>query len=49
MSSPENGPATTVVIEMGPGWIYVTIAEPKPEPHIVSEESSPHLVVHVTL
>jgi hypothetical protein len=32
MSSPENGPATTVVIEMGPGWIYVKIAEPKPEP-----------------
>jgi hypothetical protein len=32
MSSPDEGIATTVVIETAPGWIYVKIAEPKPEP-----------------
>ena len=32
MPSPEETNATTVVMEMEPGWIYVKIAEPKPEP-----------------
>jgi len=32
MSSPDEGTATTLVIEMKPGWIYVKIAEPKPDP-----------------
>ena len=32
MSSPDERNATTVVIEMAPGWIYVKIVEPKPEP-----------------
>jgi len=32
MPAPDEGSATTVVIEMKPGWIYVKIAEPKPEP-----------------
>ena len=32
MPLPEESSATTVVIEMEPGWIYVKIAEPKPEP-----------------
>ena len=32
MPSPEDKSATTVVIEMEPGRIYVKIAEPKPEP-----------------
>ena len=32
MPSPEERNATTVVMEMEPGWIYVKIAEPKPEP-----------------
>ena len=32
MPSPDERIATTVVIEMKPGWIYVKIAEPKPEP-----------------
>jgi hypothetical protein len=30
MPSPDERSATTVVIEMEPGWIYVKIAEPKP-------------------
>ena len=33
MPSPEDKNATTVVIEMEPGLIYVMIAEPKPEPN----------------
>jgi hypothetical protein len=32
MPSPDEGIANTVVIEMAPGWIYVKIVEPKPEP-----------------
>jgi hypothetical protein len=32
MPSPDERSATTVVMEMEPGWIYVKIAEPKPEP-----------------
>lgn len=32
MPAPDERSATTVVIEMKPGWIYVKIAEPKPEP-----------------
>jgi hypothetical protein len=32
MSSPEHRSATTVVIELEPGWIYVKVVEPKPEP-----------------
>ncbi len=32
MPSPEERSATTVVMEMEPGWIYVKIAEPKPGP-----------------
>ena len=31
MPSPEDRNSTTVVIELEPGWIYVKIAEPKPE------------------
>jgi hypothetical protein len=33
MPSPDERSATTVVIEMEPGRIYVKIAEPKPEPN----------------
>ena len=29
--NPSND-VTTVVIEMEPGWVYVKIAEPKPDP-----------------
>ncbi len=32
MTSNPNGNITTVVIEMEPGWLYVKIADPKPEP-----------------
>lgn len=32
MPSPEDRNATTVVMEMEPGWIYVKIAEPEAEP-----------------
>lgn len=32
MTSKPSGDVTTVVIEMEPGWVYVKIAEPKPEP-----------------
>jgi len=32
MSSPDEASATTLVIEMKPGWIYVKLAEPKPDP-----------------
>ena len=32
MPSPDERNATTVVIEMKPGWIYVKVGEPKPEP-----------------
>jgi hypothetical protein len=32
MPAPDEGIATTVVIEMEPGWIVVKIVEPKPEP-----------------
>lgn len=32
MSSPDERSATTVVIEMKPGWIYVKMAEPKHDP-----------------
>ncbi len=32
MPSPHESPANTVVIEMSPGWVYVKIVEPKPEP-----------------
>lgn len=28
-----SGDVTTVVIEMEPGWVYVKIADPKPEPN----------------
>jgi hypothetical protein len=33
MPSPEERIATTVVMEMEPGWIYVKIAEPEAEPN----------------
>ncbi len=32
MPAPDERNATTVVIEMKPGWIYVKVAEPRPEP-----------------
>ena len=32
MSSPGERSVTTVLLEMKPGWIYVKIVEPKPEP-----------------
>ena len=32
MPSNPSGEVTTVVIEMEPGWVYVKIADPKPEP-----------------
>ncbi len=32
MSSSDERGATTLLFEMKPGWIYVKIAEPKPEP-----------------
>ena len=32
MPSNPNSDVTTVVIEMEPGWVYVKIAEPKPDP-----------------
>jgi hypothetical protein len=32
MSSPGEGTATTLVIELKPGWIYVKMAELKPDP-----------------
>ncbi len=35
MSSPDERSATTVVIEMKPGWIYVKMAEPKAEPDTI--------------
>ena len=31
--SNQSGNVTTVVIEMEPGWVYVKIADPKPEPN----------------
>ena len=33
--SPDDRAATTLVIEMKPGWIYFKIAEPKPEPDMI--------------
>ena len=35
MPSPEDSNSTTVVIEIEPGWIYVKIAEPRPEPNLI--------------
>jgi len=32
MPSPDESIANTVAIEMSPGWVYVKIVEPKPEP-----------------
>ena len=32
MSSNPSSEVTTVVIEMEPGWVYVKIGDPKPEP-----------------
>ncbi len=32
MSAPDEGSSTTVLLEMKPGWIYVKIVEPRPEP-----------------
>ena len=32
MTSTPNNDVTTVVIEMEPGWVYVKIADPKPDP-----------------
>lgn len=33
MSSNSSSDVTAVVIEMDPGWVYVKIADPKPEPN----------------
>jgi hypothetical protein len=59
MPSPDERNANTVVIEMAPGWIYVKIAEPKPEPGRIDLLlgltikhwfiSHPHFVIDKTL